>query len=380
MTATQGRQGILGRWGAEAEPSKEGQRADADMTEPVETGAAYTAVDQAAGVEPSDQFLSSLTAAMRRVADDARETSLADARAAIAAKIAAMRATATARADELRTRAEQDVTGIGDWSRAEIVRIEAETQRKVEQRRAQLAEQLDEHERRSSTEIAALEAQVEQYEGELALFFAQLGEITDPDTFISAARRMPRLPQADVDADHPSDGEAADAVDAEEHQERLRDLGIDRNGDTDLAESEANPTNGTGPEAEADISAAGPLAEAAVHEPPTADVPRNEAPQSAPSVPETPPVLGDATLDTSTTISAVGLGSFGAVTTFKTALEKADGVTAVRLSLGSGGEFMYTVTHRPDLDLGEVATAALPGATVQRGADGVVQLSAGKRR
>jgi hypothetical protein len=350
------------------------------MTEPVETGAAYTAVEPAAGVEPSDQFLSSLTAAMRRVADDARETSLADARAAIAAKIAAMRATATARADELRTRAEQDVTGIGDWSRAEIVRIEAETQRKVEQRRAQLAEQLDEHERRSSSEIAALEAQVEEYEGELALFFAQLGEITDPDTFISAARRMPRLPQADVDADHPSDGEATESPSAEEHQERMRDLGIDRNGDTDLAESEANPTNGTGPEAEADASAGGPLAEAAVDEAPTADVPRNEAPQRAPSVSETPPVLGDATLDTSTTIAAVGLGSFGAVTTFKTALEKADGVTAVRLSLGSGGEFMYTVTHRPDLDLGEVATAALPGATFQRGADGVVQLSAGKRR
>ncbi|RPH34920.1 MAG: hypothetical protein EHM90_05260, partial [Chloroflexi bacterium] len=176
------------------------------MTEPVETGTAETVVEPAAGVEPSDQFLSSLTAAMRRVADDARETSLADARAAIAGKIAAMRATATARADELRTRAEHDVTGIGEWSRAEIVRIEAETQRKVEQRRAQLAEQLDEHDRRSSSEIAGLEAQVEQYEGELALFFAQLGEITDPDTFISAARRMPRLPQAD--ADHPSDGES----------------------------------------------------------------------------------------------------------------------------------------------------------------------------
>ena len=130
---------------------------------------------------------------MRRVADDARETSLADARAAIAAKIASMRAAATARSDDLRNRAEQDVAGIGEWSRAEITRIEAETQRKIEQRRAQLTEQLDEHDRRSSAEIAALESQVEAYEGELALFFAQLGEISDPDTFISAARRMPRL-------------------------------------------------------------------------------------------------------------------------------------------------------------------------------------------
>ncbi|HJT64504.1 MAG TPA: hypothetical protein VJ839_07025 [Candidatus Limnocylindria bacterium] len=349
------------------------------MTEPVPTGATETVVDPAAGVEPSDQFLSSLTAAMRRVADDARETSLADARAAIAAKIAAMRATAAARSDELRSRAEQDVSGIGEWSRAEIVRIEAETQRKVEQRRAQLTDQLDEHDRRSSAEIAALEAQVEQYEGELALFFAQLGEVTDPDTFISAARRMPRLPQADATAaGAPDDNEASDASGAEEHQERLRDLGIDRNGETGLAESEASPTNGTGPEAEV-ATPAGMVGEKAAVQPAAAEPVEAEAPTST-ETPSDPPVLGDATVDTSTTIAAVGLGSFGAVTTFKSALEKADGVTAVRLSLGSGGEFMYTVTHRPDLDLGEVAIAALPGASVQRGSDGVVQLSAGKRR
>jgi uncharacterized membrane protein len=91
-------------------------------------------------------------------------------------------------------------------------------------------------------------------------------------------------------------------------------------------------------------------------------------------------VLGDATHDTTTTIAAVGLGSFGAVTSFKSALEKAEGVTAVRLSLGSGGEFMYTVTHRPDLDVAAMATAAQPGANVQRAGDGVIHISAGKRR
>ncbi len=164
------------------------------------------------GAEPSDQFLNSLTSAMRRVADDARETSLADARGAVATKIAAMRTSAGARAEELRTRAEQDVTGIGDWSRAEIVRIEAETQRKIEQRRAQLAEQLEEHDRRSAEEIAGLEAQVEQYEGELALFFSQLGEISDPDTFIAAARRMPRLPQ--VNDEEPAAASAPGFLDA----------------------------------------------------------------------------------------------------------------------------------------------------------------------
>jgi hypothetical protein len=343
------------------------------MTEPLESGTAPAAVDPGAEVEPSDQFLSSLTAAMRRVAEDARETSLADARAAIAAKIAGMRAAAAARSDELRSRAEQDVSGIGEWSRAEIVRIEAETQRKVEQRRAQLAEQLDEHDRRSSAEIAALEAQVEQYEGELALFFAQLGEITDPDTFITAARRMPRLPETDAGAAGAEPGETA-----EEHAERLRSLGIDRHGPTDMAEGEAAPTNGTQPgEAEGSAEPSAASDTGATAEPAAAGA-ADAAP--APVAPAETSVLGDATHDTTTTIAAVGLGSFGAVTSFKSALEKAEGVTAVRLSLGSGGEFMYTVTHRPDLDVAAMATAAQPGATVQRATDGVIHISAGKRR
>jgi hypothetical protein len=366
MTAAERRSGFRLRWNADSEPSEEEQQADTDMSEVPEPEMTAAAVDPSPslepGAEPSDQFLSSLTAAMRRVADDARETSLADARAAIAAKIAAMRATAAARSDELRSRAEQDVTGIGEWSRAEIVRIETETQRKVEQRRAQLDEQLDEHERRSSAEIAALEGQVEDYERELALFFSQLGEISDPDTFISAARRMPRLPAPDATADEPATiGEGFTAS----HEERLRDLGIDRNGDTDMAESAAPTTNGTEPEPVEDPTAA------------MADPAPSDGPVGQPAAAA---ALGDATLDTTSTIAAVGLGSFGAVTSFKTALEKTDGVSTVRLSLGPGGEFMYSVTHRADLDVPAVVAEAQPGASVQLSPDGVIQLSAGKRR
>jgi hypothetical protein len=364
------------------------------MTERAESGVSRTAGgwETARPVEPSDQFLDSLTAAMRRVADDARETSLADARAAVAAKISAMRVAAGSRAEELRTRAEQDTTGIGDWSRAEIMRIEAETQRKIEQRRAQLAEQLDEHDRKAASDIAALEAQVEQYEGELALFFSQLGEISDPDTFISAARRMPRLPQAN--------GEAADggaAIDAETtsgeatggHAERLRSLGIDRTGEPNVADGEPAPTNGVEPESEA-VASDGPAATetAPAAGPPSAADP----PSAAPATPAAPAATGadepvdapaaapSVTTDASTLVAAVGLGSFGAVTSFKTALEKAKGVTNVRLSLGSGGEFMYNVTHQADVDLTALITAAHPGASVQRDEDGVLHLSAGKRR
>ena len=387
MTAIQRRPGFRLKRGPKGEPAVGEQRAEADMTERAESGVSRMAGgwEPARPVEPSDQFLDSLTAAMRRVADDARETSLADARAAVAAKISAMRVAAGSRAEELRTRAEQDTTGIGDWSRAEIVRIEAETQRKIEQRRAQLAEQLDEHDRKAASDIAALEAQVEQYEGELALFFAQLGEISDPDTFISAARRMPRLPQAD--------GEAADggaAIDAETtageatggHAERLRSLGIDRTDEPEVADGEAALTNGVEPESEA-VPSDGPAA--AMETAPAADTPSaapaaTAADEPADELADAPAAAPSVTTDASTLVAAVGLGSFGAVTSFKTALEKAKGVTNVRLSLGSGGEFMYNVTHQADVDLTALIAAAHPGASVQRDEDGVLHLSAGKRR
>ena len=332
------------------------------------------AVDPGNGAEPSDQFLNSLTSAMRRVADDARETSLADARGAVAAKIAEMRASASARAEELRTRAEQDVTGIGDWSRAEIVRIEAETQRKIEQRRAQLAEQLEEHDRRSADEIAGLEAQVEQYEGELALFFSQLGEISDPDTFIAAARRMPRLPQGNGVESASASAPAADEPPVMAHEETLRNLGIERDSDTDMDESEDPATNGVHAAPE---HAIGDGLDTGPSPAPASGGAASFSDELAPAA-AAAAAPGDDTV--TTTVAAVGLGSFGAVTSFKSALEKADGVAGVRLSLGSGGEFVYTVMHVPSLDLAAVATSAQPGASVQRDDDGVLHLSAGKRR
>lgn len=386
MTATQRRPGFRLKRSPEGEPAVQEQRAKTDMPQPAESGATGTAAafDPAHPVEPKDQFLDSLTAAMRRVADDARETSLADARAAVAAKIAAMRTAAGERAEDLRTRAEQDTTGIGDWSRAEIVRIEAETQRKIEQRRAQLTQQLDEHDRRSATEIAALEAQVEQYEGELALFFSQLGEIRDPDTFIAAARRMPRLPQANGEPAAEARSDAAEEPMESDHGEQLRNLGIDGDDGTDMSDGDGMPTNGVEPEAESmaavadapENAAPADMAEAPAPAPvEAAPTQASETPATARELPVEP-----VTTDTHTMVAAVGLGSFGAVTAFKSALEKTDGVTNVRLSLGTGGEFMYSVTHRADVDLAALVSAAHPGASVQRGEDGILHLSAGKRR
>jgi hypothetical protein len=46
-----------------------------------------------------------------------------------------------------------------------------------------------------------------------------------------------------------------------------------------------------------------------------------------------------------------GLGSFGAITSFKQALERVDGVRGVTLSLGPTGDFVYRASHAGDFDL-----------------------------
>lgn len=55
--------------------------------------------------------------------------------------------------------------------------------------------------------------------------------------------------------------------------------------------------------------------------------------------------------EVSTPIMVKGLGSFGAITSFKQALERADGIQGVTLSLGPGGEFVYRANHAPGFDL-----------------------------
>ena len=52
-----------------------------------------------------------------------------------------------------------------------------------------------------------------------------------------------------------------------------------------------------------------------------------------------------------TAIVVHGLGSFGAITSFKQALERVDGVQGISLSLGPTGEFVYRATHAADFDL-----------------------------
>jgi PPE-repeat protein len=99
---------------------------------------------------------------------------------------------------------------------------------------------------------------------------------------------------------------------------------------------------------------------------------------SAADVVPAEPVAPEPVADQATSIQVHGLGSFGAITSFKQSLEKVDGIRSVTLGLGPSGEFVYTATHAPAFDLGR-AIRAIEGEGVEIERDnGTLRVKVGK--
>ena len=106
-------------------------------------------------------------------------------------------------------------------------------------------------------------------------------------------------------------------------------------------------------------------------------VPEPAAPATAPATPVTGPVgaavsgeqngdMAAAEADAATAIQVRGLSSFGAITSFKQSLERVDGIHGVTLGLGPSGEFVYTATHAPSIDLDAAIRSIEGNAEIER--------------
>ena len=85
--------------------------------------------------------------------------------------------------------------------------------------------------------------------------------------------------------------------------------------------------------------------------------------------------------EVATAIMVAGLGSFGAITSFKQALERVEGVHGISLSLGPTGEFVYRATHGPDFDLAAAIEQIERGtAKIERQADGSLRVTVQRAR
>jgi len=78
----------------------------------------------------------------------------------------------------------------------------------------------------------------------------------------------------------------------------------------------------------------------------------------------TVPASSDGSPTARAVVCALGLVSVASVSAFKRMLARNDGVHAVHVTSGPQGEFMFTLTCDPGLDLGAVV-AGLPGFKVE---------------
>lgn len=318
------------------------------------------AADHAAPAESdaSPDFMRELVTAMRRVADEARQTGVAEVRATADERVKRLEADAETRRNELRARADADVAGIGEWAKAEAERIRTEAEQRVAARRGQLEQQLSGETARADAESKALRDRVAEYERELEAYHAQLAEINDPAAFAAAAKRMPRPPSFEAR------GTAAASV--------------------------AEPT----PVAPATTVAAAPAerqAETNGVKPPEPEVHPAEEQVLASRLAELDAKLGDAPdgpsahapagEPTTTEIVVSGLGSFGAITGFRQSLAGVTGVEGVALSLGQTGEFIFRATHRTGFDLASAITGLEgDGAKIEPRDDGSLHVTLDRPR
>lgn len=316
----------------------------------------------------SSTFLDELIAAMRRVAEQARESGLSELKGRADEFVSRVQSASEERATELRRRADAEVAEVGEWAKSEAERIRAEAERREAERRTQLDEQLAAETRRAEQEAKALRIRVAEYERQLDGYYARLSQIDDPAAFAAAAKRMPRPPQlSDGDADG-AEGQATEPAAAEPEA-------------TEESVDEATPPPTLAPVSMAahDDADGGTAARADARSSPGATAePISDAPATA-VVPEShePDEEGNIT----TSVVVTGLASFGAITGFRQSLAGVSGVRSVQLSLGPTGEFLYRAAHATDLDLAD-AIGSLEGeaATVERDPNGTLRVVISRAR
>ncbi len=314
---------------------------------------------------PADPFLQDLVDAMRKVAEEARDRSLSELRALVEKRVEQVGERGAERAEDLRRRSELDIKGFGDWERDEQERIRAEAEGKVAARRQQLEEQLHGHSESTERDVAAMRARLADHERQLGAFFTQLAEIKDPAAFVTAAKRMPAAPSLEAAAVTQSPPPAPRAD--ESLASRLTMLGIDKE-----QGAPAVSANGTAAPVEA------PSPEPSLEER-LAELDRQLQPAAEGGAAAVP--AQDANGEVATGIVVKGLGSFGAITSFKQSLEKVVGIRSVSLSLGPTGEFVYRATHDADFDVAAVISGMENGnAEMERQSDGTLRVTVNRSR
>jgi hypothetical protein len=140
------------------------------------------------------RFLEDLMRAMVATATESKVQAVEQAHTDAKAQTEAIHDRSADEAANLRHGADADVTGIREWSKAEMARIREETDRRIAARKDALAVELDAHAGRIEREIDLVQQQVAAFETEMDEFLARLAAATDPTTMARLAEQMPEPP------------------------------------------------------------------------------------------------------------------------------------------------------------------------------------------
>ena len=364
-----------GAWPTTDRPSESAQAAEAaeasapDGPAPEAVAEAPAVIEGESHGRRGNPLVAGLVKAMREAAIASRAETTTRLQAEAAARIEAIRADSTEEAAALRKRVDEDIAGVREWSKVEMARIRAETEHRIEERRADAINESQRHLDAVEELVGQVQSTVASFEADTEQFFRRLLAETDPARLAAIAEQAPEPPDltgdlpkpirwtagtdrevastepdddavtvetpgAEPEADHPGATEPAEAQ--AEHEALQADA---------AAEAEAAATEGL------DLSTAEEWPGAAM----AAMAAARRADDAAPSADEN---------GASSKLLVSGLTSVAGISAFKGAIGGLPGVRSVSVSTGERGVFVYTVNHEPETDIA-AAIGALSAFAVE---------------
>ena len=325
------------------------------------------------GVRRRNSLMAELSRAMQAAAETARiETSVrfeAEAKTVVE-EIHAASATAAA---SLRRQADDDVASVREWSKAEIARIREETEGRITMRKTALDDEMETHAGVIQARIERVTATVAEYEAQMTSFIERLLAEEDPTRIATMAETMPESPSlTDVAASVEDAAFSAFSPTLAVIPDRSARIEVPA-ATSEAASSEAPvaTTKEIDPRIAAALAFEAAEAEAAAF---TGDLDDDDSSQSAiggdheadlevgpaaASAPVPAPAPAESPLTTTrptARVVVVGLISVASIATFKRALGRVAGVSAIGVASGPDGEFVFSVSHDAGLDLAKAIT------------------------
>jgi hypothetical protein len=316
-----------------------------------------------------------LVKAMREAARATREETTARMRAEATARIDEIRAGSVAEAAALRKQADDDAIEIREWSKAEIARIRDEAEKRIGERRAELARETDAHANGIERLVEQVQEVATTFEAEMEQFFEVLLAEQDPAHLATLAEQVPDAPVFDAlpplkRGQTPNRNNGTARAKAPAGRSPATKV-------TAHATDAADATDGDIPEARLEPDAAAAAEAEAIadldHEPGEdeewtsgslatvlATAPKVDSPDDL-SAEEIVGLLG---IDTGSADDAAetnaaeqsrvvvsGLTSVAGISAFKGSLGRVPGVTSVSVSTGTDDDFVFEVAHATTTDL-----------------------------